>query len=76
MNHKCEKLPEYRNEVASDSGTLGVTKNNDDTVVIVALIGLVTIIFGSFLGCYIRTRKKTSVESEEVEKLITNNLLF
>ena len=76
MNYKCEKLPEYRNEVASDSGTLGVTKNNDDTVVIVALIGLVTIIFGSFLGCYIRIRKKTSVESEEVEKLITNNLLF
>jgi hypothetical protein len=76
MNYKCEKLPEYRNEVASDSGTLDVTKNNDDTVVIVTLIGLVTIIFGSFLGCYIRIRKKTSVESEEVEKLITNNLLF
>jgi len=24
MNYKCEKLPEYRNEVASDSGTLSV----------------------------------------------------
>jgi hypothetical protein len=76
MNYKCEQLPDYRNEIASDSGTLSVTKKIAETKTTLTLLGVIFIILGVIVVCFVQITNKKAGTSEEVEKLIANDLFF